>query len=227
MTRSTLLRCTRLRYSVTTEVVGPASSICTISIFEPPNPTLPYGAGPLPAFSSSTMKSAEFFAGTPNGEAAGPERNITKPTLTGCWASTPPDAAASTPATASFFRPCMGFSSWFACPAAPLVLRWRRRILRSQFAAGARGRSSRTRPREARLERMPQTLFHLAALPVGPEEPAAPENRGRVHQHAQPPADHHPLRPHPVRRYGQVHREERGDDDDVLVQVNIEASQFA
>src|SRR5262249_6859763 len=57
------------------------------------------------------MKSAAFFAGTPNGDAAGPERNMTKPTFTGCWASTPPDNAASNPATATFLRPSIGFSS--------------------------------------------------------------------------------------------------------------------
>ena len=43
--------------------------------------------GPRPSFSCSTTNSAAFFAGTPNGDAAGPDRNVTTPILTLCAAA--------------------------------------------------------------------------------------------------------------------------------------------
>src|SRR5688572_28346616 len=72
----------------------------TVSIVAPPKPLLLYGAGPRPAFNCSTTNSAAFFAGTPNGAAAGPERNVTTPILTFCAiAGDPAKAAAAAAAT--------------------------------------------------------------------------------------------------------------------------------
>ena len=80
---STWSRCTRLRNSVTTCAVEPASSTYFGSILVPPRPTVLYGAGALPALSASMTISAPLRLGTPNGLAAGPLRNVTMPSLIG------------------------------------------------------------------------------------------------------------------------------------------------
>src|SRR5450759_527898 len=92
------------------------------------------GAGALPAFSSSVTSSAAFRAGTPNGEAAGPERKVITPIFTaaGSCAKTEIGATANaaTTAVASFLRPrmisspryCLGLFVAIAARAATLLL---------------------------------------------------------------------------------------------------------
>src|SRR5712692_1504573 len=57
-------------------------------------------------------KSAAFFAGTPKGAAAGPDRNATTPIFTGACAVASKGASAPeiSPTIASFLSPCMVFS---------------------------------------------------------------------------------------------------------------------
>src|SRR5574340_1287458 len=81
MMPSAFWRCTRLRYSDTCLAVPPASSMTIGCIARPPRPLLAYGAGSVPALMASTIRSAAFFAGTPNGPAAPPDRKVTMPSL--------------------------------------------------------------------------------------------------------------------------------------------------
>ena len=75
MTASTPRFCTRLRYSATCLVLPPLSSMKSAVTVAPAKPLESYGAGSLPALIASTTISAPFRAGTPNGPAAGPDRN--------------------------------------------------------------------------------------------------------------------------------------------------------
>src|SRR5262245_50489112 len=70
----------------------------TSSIAAPPRPFVAYAPGARPALSDSAMISAAFRAGTPNGPAAGPERKVTMPILTGACAQAQVAASAVTAA---------------------------------------------------------------------------------------------------------------------------------
>ena len=50
-------------------------------IFIPPKPFLLYGAGTFPSFNNLINNLPPFHAGTPNGSAAGPDKNVTTPSL--------------------------------------------------------------------------------------------------------------------------------------------------
>src|SRR5919204_592897 len=136
---SKFCRCTRLRNSVTCVVVLPASSTITISSSEPPRPFSLYGAGALPAFISSITNSAEFFSGTPNGAAAGPDRNVTMPIFTGsCASAAGASAVAASASTICLMRPTMSLSSVMVFSAAGRPRPARRGCARSRRLTGSR-----------------------------------------------------------------------------------------
>ena len=68
--------------------IGGGAGLVDIFRFDlaPPIPTLLKGAGALPALSASMTISAALRPGMPNGDAAGPVRNVTIPSFTGAAA---------------------------------------------------------------------------------------------------------------------------------------------